>query len=251
MKTLRIRIIAGIAGVAALAAAIVPGAVMAQVAPEEVPDNLKAAIEAEVEAQGFTYAGLCEEIDQSAHIGEYCAFVQSMDGNVAEVTYGRVLSDEIESVTFYNVNGAWQTTPGSVGVPSSEVPQELVDAIKAMLAARGETYAGFCAEIDGSQHIGETCIFVLELTANSAEISYGRVLSDEMTSEAFEKSGATWQLSTDENPGQPSPTPRPPATGNGTSDDGGSSFGEFATVAGLAAVAVAGLTGGVMALRRR
>ena len=97
------------------AIALLPMGSAAQVQPDQVPAGLEAAIEAEIESRGETYAGLCEAIEQSEHVGEWCAFVLSLSETEAEVTFGAVLSDELEEATFVQSGGDW--------TPQSETPK--------------------------------------------------------------------------------------------------------------------------------
>jgi hypothetical protein len=89
--------------------------VAADVPSNEVPSGLKAAIRDKVEGEGHQYAGLCRDIEQHNHPGEYCAFVLSIDGNWAEVTYGPVLSEPTAHIAFQNVDGHWEHHGGGPG----------------------------------------------------------------------------------------------------------------------------------------
>ena len=187
----------------------------ADVLPDQVPADLKSAIEQRVAADGKQYAGLCRAIDHSANIGKYCAFVLTLTPTTAEVSYGPVLSEPVAQVTFTKADGRWQA-PGSG--QQGPVPADLKQAIKTFVEGRGHAYAGLCTEIaqDGS-NIGKYCAAVANLTTTAATISYGPVASNAITTVGFTKSSAGWAAS-----GTPPTTvPKPPATGNsdGSHDD--------------------------------
>lgn len=122
---------AAIATVLGLYALLMPMHGLAQ--EVDSPDeDLRAAIKGFVERQGFTYAGLCREIDQAQFIGQYCGFVFVVDDTTMKVTYGLVLSDEIHEETFIFTGGRWvaeseageEPTPSTPETPGSETPQE-------------------------------------------------------------------------------------------------------------------------------
>lgn len=116
MVLTRTRIAGALAGIVALVAALLPGIAAADVPSEQVPAGLKAAIEQYIEGQGHEYAGLGRDVNAgnpAEHVGEYVAFVQSIEHEIAEVTYGPVLSDTIDQVNFQLVNGQWQLLTGS------------------------------------------------------------------------------------------------------------------------------------------
>jgi hypothetical protein len=116
------RLVWGVAGLFALAAALVPGIAVADVEPASVPESLKSAIKAAVEAKGVQYAGLCREIDQPANLGKYCAFVQALSDTSADVTYGPVMSDEITSQKFARDGDTWRPVPGAPNTGSGGEP---------------------------------------------------------------------------------------------------------------------------------
>jgi hypothetical protein len=89
--------------------------VFADVPSGSIPQGLKDAIREEVEFQGHDYAGLCRDIAQHEHFGEYCAFVLNIDGGTAEVTYGPVLSEPTAHVTFLLIDGRWVHPGGGPG----------------------------------------------------------------------------------------------------------------------------------------
>jgi hypothetical protein len=126
MSRIRIRIAAALAGVAALTASLFPTMALADLNPDQIPANLQAAIKAEVESKGHKYAGLGREVNQQnpLPVGEYVAFVQSIEHDIAEVTYGPVASDEITRVNFVNQNGNWvkQGTTPTTGNPNNPKP---------------------------------------------------------------------------------------------------------------------------------
>lgn len=104
------RIVVAIAGLAALTASLLPGLAAAEVPPAEVPAELEAAIKQHIESEGHVFAGFCRDVianEPSATPGEYCAFVISIEHEIAEVTYGAVFSDELSFVSFKFENGAW------------------------------------------------------------------------------------------------------------------------------------------------
>jgi hypothetical protein len=121
----RLRIAAALAGLAALTASLFPTMALADVPNEQIPANLQAAIKTEVESKGHKYAGLGRVVNESGQYpyGEYVAFVLSIEHDIAEVTYGPFLSDEITRVNFVNQNGNWvkqgttPTTPTNPNVP--------------------------------------------------------------------------------------------------------------------------------------
>ena len=214
---LKKRLLASAAAVLAVAGALfVPGIAAADVNPSEVPAGLKASIQDSVERRGHDYAGLCREIEQSQHIGEYCAFVQELSEFDATVTFGPVLSDQIETVRYDNRNQNRVWVESTSQPPRGDVPESLRKAIGDAVEARGETYAGLCKEIpDQSQHIGEWCAFVESVRSQDADVVFGPVLSDELYAVRFVKSGDTWALATG---GSNPQAPKPPATGSGTAE---------------------------------
>lgn len=122
---------AAIAIVLGLYALLMPMHGLAQEA-DSPDEDLRVAIKEFVERQGFTYAGLCREIDQTQFIGQYCGFVFPVDDTTVKVTYGLVLSDEIHEETFVFAGGRWVAeseagevpTPSTPETPGSETPQE-------------------------------------------------------------------------------------------------------------------------------
>jgi hypothetical protein len=235
------------AAVFAIAGALlIPSIASADVQPSQVPAGLKDAIRGAVEQRGHDYAGLCREIDQSQHVGESCAFVLELTEFDATVSFGPVLSDEIQTLRFDNRNQNRVWVESTAQPPLGEVPQALRDAIKKTVEARGQTYAGLCKEIpDQSQHIGQWCAFVDSVRSEDADVTFGPVLSDELYSARFVKSGDTWALATGSgNPG----VPLPPNTGTG-SMEGESKPTDWLVVVLGALVLVA--SGGVVAAVER
>lgn len=106
----RIRLRAGLAGALALTAALLPGIAAAEVPSEQVPDDLKAIIEQHIESKGHDYAGLCREVNEQTPlpVGKHCAFVLSIEHDIAEVTYGPVASNDLTFVSFLHEDGAWK-----------------------------------------------------------------------------------------------------------------------------------------------
>ena len=130
----RLRIAGALAGLAALTASLFPTMALADVPTEQIPANLQAAIKTEVESKGHKYAGLGRVVNESGQYphGEYVAFVLSIEHDIAEVTYGPFLSDEITRVNFVNQNGNWVkqgTTPTNPGSPSTPKPPATGDGI--------------------------------------------------------------------------------------------------------------------------
>ncbi|MGE5594878.1 MAG: hypothetical protein ACM3S1_02445, partial [Hyphomicrobiales bacterium] len=99
MNALTIHIVGALAAVAALAAAMLPGLAAADVPSDQVPGDLRAKIEQHIEARGYEFAGLCRDVNNSPnpaqYAGQWCAFVQTIEHDIAEVTFGPVLSDTI------------------------------------------------------------------------------------------------------------------------------------------------------------
>lgn len=128
LHAFHIRLAGLVTGVAALIGPFLPVVAAADLPPDQIPDDLKAAIAAYIEGRGHVYAGLGPEVnagDPASHVGEYVAFVQSIEHDIAEVTYGPVLSDAIGEVSFHNVGGTWQlaVAPPGPGSPTPRVPQ--------------------------------------------------------------------------------------------------------------------------------
>lgn len=179
-----------------------------QVPENQIPQDLRAAIKAEVELRGEKYAGLCREIDQDQHVLQWCAFVQSLTADRAEVTFGAVLSDELHQAIFIKSGGAWIAS-GRGPVPNNQIPQDLRAAIKAEVESRDKTYAGLCLEIDQNQHVFQWCAFVQSLTQTQAEVTFGPVLSDEIERVTFTRAGAGWVAATATSTPPPTPTATP------------------------------------------
>jgi hypothetical protein len=210
----------------------------AQPAPgPQVPADLLAAIRAKIEAEGRQFAGLCDEIDQPANVGKYCAFILELTPTSAEVTYGPVLSEPTAHIVFLNIEGRWVHPGGGPGEgePDPDIPADLRDAIRKYVESQGRVYAGLCTEIaqDGSNH-GKYCAAVFDLTDTSATVSYGPVATDEMVSVKFAKQSGAWQTA-----------PRPPASGSG--DAGGDT--DYAAV-GLVVLAGAAVAAGFLFIVR-
>ena len=81
-------------------------------------------------------------------------------------------------------------TLASAEVPADQVPAELKQAIRVHVESQQKPYAGLCRETNA--HPGEYCGFVLSLSATTAEVSYGRALSDELTKATFNRVGGAW-----------------------------------------------------------
>jgi hypothetical protein len=106
---------------AVLAAAIF--GIQAQVASAEVPlpqvsPYLRAAIEADIEARGYKYAGDIRFDSMYAAPGDWVSSVQSVGPDGAVVTYGKFASDEIITVKFVSKgNYGWVNPDTGVGSP--------------------------------------------------------------------------------------------------------------------------------------
>ncbi|MCC7366444.1 MAG: hypothetical protein IT303_18955 [Dehalococcoidia bacterium] len=98
-------------------------------------------------------------------------------------------------------------TAASAEVPSSEVPAALKNAIKANVEARGKAYLGFCRDVPASgDHAGKWCVFVQEISGNTATVTMGPWATNDITTVTFTNSSGTWSA-----PGPATPTP--PADG--------------------------------------
>ncbi len=250
MKTrITVRAVAVIAGATALWGTMLPGGAGAEVPDDQVPAGLRAAIQAEVESRGETFAGMCREIVQHEHYGEWCAFVQEMDEDSADVTFGPVASDEISAQSFMKVDGEW--TSGQSETPQETViPAELRGAIKAFIEAKGKVYAGLCDEVQQTAQPGQYCASVV-ISGNTATVSYGPFASDEISITTFTFQNGAWKAANSVTPTAAwSPTPKPPSTGNGSEASDGMSNAWAAAGLATIGVAVAGL-GGALAMRRR
>lgn len=154
------------------------------------------------------------------------------------------------------ITGLFLATAAQAEVPSDDVPDELKTAIEGYITDEGHEYAGFCRDIEQSEHHGEYCVFVLSMTETEATVSYGAVASDEMEEVTFAKEGTTWTTETDTTPTatpttpSASPTPAPPETGSGGGSEGGSGAAYTIAIIILAGAALAGVTATTQARRR-
>jgi hypothetical protein len=201
--TFTARAVTVLGGAVALWGAMLTGGASAQVPDSQVPADLRAAIKTDVEARGKTFAGMCREITQHEHYGEWCAFVQALDNNSAEVTFGPVASDEIYAQQFTKANGAWTAGNGQEQPQTGTIPAELRAAIKAFVEAQGKVYAGICNEVQQTAKIGEYCAGV-ELNGPTASVHYGPIFTDDIRTVTFTQEGTSWRA-----PGSVSPTPAP------------------------------------------
>lgn len=80
--------------------------------PVNMPSDLMANIKSLIESRGFTYAGLCETVDQGPSLGKACAFIRWEGETRVVVTYGRVATDELHSAVFEYRAGAWMMISG-------------------------------------------------------------------------------------------------------------------------------------------
>lgn len=82
-----------------------------------------------------------------------------------------------------------QLQRASAEVVGAKVPPALAAAIKADVEARGYQYGGDC-KFDGMYLApGMWCSFVISMSANGAEVSYGRFASDEIVKATFTRQG--------------------------------------------------------------
>lgn len=88
-------------------------------------------------------------------------------------------------------------------VRPEDVPADLQAAIHAKVTGEGKQYAGLCRAIDQPANVGKYCAFVLTLTATTAEVSYGRVLSEPEARVTFTRQDGRWVL-----PGQAEEIPQ-------------------------------------------
>ncbi len=120
MDARRLLITPFLAGIVAAAAIF---GIQAQVASAEVPlpqvsPYLRAAIEADVEARGYKYAGDIRFDSMYAAPGDWVSSVQSVGPDGAVVTYGKFASDEIITVKFVpKGNYGWVNPATGVGSP--------------------------------------------------------------------------------------------------------------------------------------
>lgn len=224
---LRAKLIATLGGAISLAAAFTPGLVRAEVPSDQVPASLETAIQQYIESQGHDYAGLCREVLSRPSIpyGEHCAFVLTIEHDIAEVTYAPVASDEISRIHFKNNGGSWSPilpdSPTPTPPPAeSELPLGLGDVIQQYIEGQGHEYAGLCVDVNANPPLpfGEYCAFVLSIEHDIAEISYGPVASNDISLVSFRLEGGEWKLydqqapnPTPTTPAQPTTTPTTPA----------------------------------------
>ncbi|MBN9492601.1 hypothetical protein J0H33_04550 [bacterium] len=93
-------------------------------------------------------------------------------------------------------------------VAPADVPPDLQAAIKAKVEAESKQYAGLCASIDQPANVGKFCASVLTLTATTAEVTYGPVLSEPEARVTFLKIDGRW-THPGGGPGEGSSTPIP------------------------------------------
>jgi hypothetical protein len=111
-----------IAAGAALAAAVFgmqAGAASAEVPLPQVSPYLRAAIEADIEARGYKYAGDIRFDSMYATPGDWVSSVQSVGPNEAVVTYGKFASDDIITVKFVP-KGTYGWVNPATGIGSPE-----------------------------------------------------------------------------------------------------------------------------------
>jgi hypothetical protein len=205
-------------GAVALAASFAPGFARAEVPVEEIPASLEAAIEQHIESKGKEYAGFCRVINEMPEIpvGEYCSFVLSIEHNIAEVSYGPVLSDEVTHVSFKHYAGLWTLIDGQeepedpTPAPLPSIPPALDSSIKHWVESFGHEYAGLCEVVNARPTIpyGEYCAAV-KIEGDIAEVWWGPIASDALTLIRFKNTGGAWAPILPD-----SPTPTPPPVGN-------------------------------------
>jgi len=118
---IRRRILTSLAGAVALLGALLPNLAAAEVPANQIPASLQAAIKAHVESRGQQYVGLCRDANQTSPlpVGKWCAFVLSIEHDIAEVTVGPVATNDIHRVNFVNQNGTWKLQGSPSPVPSN------------------------------------------------------------------------------------------------------------------------------------
>ncbi len=229
---LRARMLVTIGGIIAILAVFSPGMARADVPPGQIPLSLHTAIQQYIEGKGHDYAGLCVDVNQNPPpYGDYCAFVLSIEHDIAEVSYGPVASGDITRVDFKNTGGNWapmlsgNPTPSPTQAPVG-LPAGLNNAIKAFIESKGHDYAGLCIDVNANPPLpfGEYCAFLLSIEHDIAEISYGPVASGDISLASFRLEGGQWKVigqapaptstpvvPTPTSPAQPTATPTTPA----------------------------------------
>jgi hypothetical protein len=158
--------------------------------PYNVPAALRAQLKNFIEARGYTFAGLCPEIDMNQHTGKWCAYPMLMSAENAEFVVGPVQSSTSYRVKFGKRSGAWTVTSQNVPV---NVPDSLRAAIKSLVESRGYRYAGLCLEIDQPNNVGKWCALVGSVSNGTAQVSVGPVLSDSLYAATFAQDGSGWK----------------------------------------------------------
>ncbi len=219
---LHARFLAPIFAAVALALAFLPGLARADVPSQQIPESLRAAIQQHVESKGKEYAGLCVDVNANPPLpfGKYCAFVLSIEHDIAEVSYGPVASNDITRASFKNQGGAWKLMNGNdvpTPMPPTKVPQSaqlpagLGNAIKQYIESKGHQYAGLCLDVNDNPPLpfGKYCAFVLSIEHDIAEVSFGPVASNDISLVSFKLEGGAWKVMGAQTPA-PSPTSVPP-----------------------------------------
>lgn len=160
--------------------------------PYAVTGELRAAIAAHIESRGYSYAGLCDEIDPTKHPGRWCASVQSIDGSRARVLAGAVGSSTRYTVTFSRTSSGWFVAESNIPFA---IPPALRSAMASLLESRGHAFAGFCAEIDENRYRGAWCAIVEYLDGTRAVLVARPVLSSTLYSATFDRIGNLWVVS--------------------------------------------------------
>lgn len=218
------RLLTPLFGLIALSLAFLPGLARADVPNQQIPGSLKTAIQQHIESQGKQYAGLCVDVNANPPLpfGKYCAFVLSIEHDIAEVSYGPVASGDITLVSFKNQGGSWKLMNGNDGptpMPPTKVPQSaqlpagLGNAIKQYIESKGHQHAGLCLDVNDNPPLpfGKYCAFVLSIEHDIAEVSYGPVASNDISRVSFKLEGGTWKvMGTQTQMPTPSPTSVPP-----------------------------------------
>lgn len=100
-----------------------------------------------------------------------------------------------------------QIRTASAEVAGAKVPPTLAAAIKADVEARGYQYGGDC-KFDGMYlSPGIWCSFVISMSADGAQVSYGRFASDEIVKVTFSRQGESRWVNPSSGVGTPARVP--------------------------------------------
>jgi hypothetical protein len=121
-------------------------------------------------------------------------------------------------------------------VPSDQVPGSLKTAIQEAVEDRGEEYAGFCRDINEgpnpSAYAGQWCSFVLALSMDFAQVTFGAVQSNELHWVTFIRDGDVWTTQAPGDGGILFGNPPPASGGFGTFAFGGGTFEQLLEASG-------------------